>query len=61
MFHRTRYIIGMKLDTVAISPKVIAERGAKQIAQVSFVERDSSQLPFFINAAGSIIPPVFYL
>ncbi|CAK1587284.1 unnamed protein product [Parnassius mnemosyne] len=47
-------------STVANPPKVIAERGSKQIGQVTSAERGTLVTTlFFINAAGGFLPPVF--
>lgn len=47
-------------STVTNPPKVIAERGSKQIGQVTSAERGTLVTTlFFINAAGGFLPPVF--
>ncbi|CAH2101796.1 unnamed protein product [Euphydryas editha] len=47
-------------STVTNPPKVIAERGSKQIGQVTSAERGALVTTlFFINAAGGFLPPVF--
>lgn len=46
--------------TVTNPPKVIAERGSKQIGQVTSAERGTLVTTlFFINAAGGFLPPIF--
>ncbi|XP_025833236.1 uncharacterized protein LOC112905309 [Agrilus planipennis] len=47
-------------STVTNPPKVIAERGSKQIGQVTSGERGTLVTTlFFINAAGGFLPPIF--
>lgn len=47
-------------STVTSPPKVIAQRGSKQIGQVTSAERGTLVTTlFFINAAGGFLPPVF--
>lgn len=48
-------------STVSAPPKIIAEKGSKQIGQVTSAERGTlvTTLFFFINATGGSIPPVF--
>ncbi|CAH1957748.1 unnamed protein product [Acanthoscelides obtectus] len=47
-------------STVTNPPKVIAERGSKQIGQVTSAERGTLVTTlFFINTAGGFLPPVF--
>lgn len=47
-------------STVSAPPKIIAEKGSKQIGQVTPAERGTLVTTlFFINAAGGTIPPVF--
>lgn len=47
-------------STVTNPPKVIAEKGTKQIGQVTSAERGALVTAlFFINAAGGFLPPVF--
>lgn len=47
-------------STVSAPPKIIAEKGSKQIGQVTSAERGTLVTTlFFINAAGGTIPPVF--
>ncbi|CAH1970304.1 unnamed protein product [Acanthoscelides obtectus] len=47
-------------STVTNPPKVIADRGSKQIGQVTSAERGTLVTTlFFINAAGGFLPPVF--
>lgn len=47
-------------STVTNPPKVIAERGSKQIGQVTSAERGTLVTTlFFVNAAGGFLPPVF--
>lgn len=47
-------------STVSAPPKIIAEKGSKQIGQVTSAERGTLVTTlFYINAAGGSIPPVF--
>jgi len=47
-------------STVTNPPKVIAERGSKQVGQMASAERGNLVITlFFINAVGSFLPPVF--
>jgi len=47
-------------STVTNPPKVIAERGSKQVGQVTSAERGNLVTTlFFINAVGGFLPPVF--
>lgn len=47
-------------STVTNPPKIIGERGSKQVGQVTSAERGTLVTTlFFINAAGGFLPPVF--
>ncbi|XP_018364046.1 PREDICTED: uncharacterized protein LOC108761788, partial [Trachymyrmex cornetzi] len=47
-------------STVTTPPKVIAQRGTKQVGQVTSAERGNLvTVLFMINASGSSLPPVF--
>lgn len=47
-------------STVTNPPKIIGERGSKQIGQVTSAERGTLVTTlFFINASGGFLPPVF--